>query len=399
MLKNIQEKLAQNNVNYIYLNFIDLAGDVCSKGVLTHELIRTEHISINNGISVNGGIVNNGKMGNWLLLRPIIDSFDVIELCGAEKKIAYFLCDIVNSRLDSRDILSKAELYAKQNGYVPFCGLSLTYKMLESQTSAGGNYHTILGSPNNLLHLDIMDTLQKSNFDVEAFMQMESSYNGIEFVPETLLKSVDKLLLSRWISKLVAERYNYKIQYGSPTPLMYPIHLSVWNTKKNKNLFFDPDGDMELSEIGRSFIAGVLANFDIIDLIIKALSFEKKSFLITKNISNSNDNSFLCCPLYFIEKEKHERIGWSKRVLIRGITPETNLYIVLAAIVLFGINGIVQKIKMEDYIDSVHNNESIPIPQKIEYLKNNELLRDVFGRAFVDYIVEESVKKHETNNR
>lgn len=156
---------------------------------------------------------------------------------------------------------------------------------------------------------------------------------------------------------------------------------------------------MELSEIGRSFIAGVLANFDIIDLIIKALSFEKKSFLITKNISNSNDNSFLCCPLYFIEKEKHERIGWSKRVLIRGITPETNLYIVLAAIVLFGINGIVQKIKMEDYIDSVHNNESIPIPQKIEYLKNNELLRDVFGRAFVDYIVEESVKKHETNNR
>ena len=395
MLKNIQEKLSTNNVNYIYLNFADLNGDICSKGVMTHELIRTEHISINNGISVNGGIINNGKMGEWLLLRPIVDSFEIIDLYGAEKKIAFFMCDVVNSQLDSRDILSKAERYAEQNGYIPYCGLSLTYKLFGTKTNDDEkNYYTVLGSPNNRIHLEIMDMLRKSNFDVEAFMQMENSHSGIEFVPETLLKSVDKLLLSKWISKSIAEINEYKIEYSAPKPLMYPIHLSIWNTKKDTNLFFDPEGEMELSDIGRSFIAGILANFDIIDLIIKAISPEMDSSGYTKSISSRNDNSFLCCPMYFIEKEKYERVGWSKRVIIRGITPRTNVYIALAAIVLFGVNGIVQKTRIEDHIDSAHDNDTTPISDKIKSIKNNELLRDVFGRTFIDYIVEESVKKY-----
>ena len=114
MFQKIKEKLIEENIIYVYLNFIDLFGRVRSKGVLVDELIKTEHISFENGVSINGSLIDKGLMGQWLLLVPILETFKIItiKVSGESQKIAYFLCETRNAIIDSRNILKKAEEYS-----------------------------------------------------------------------------------------------------------------------------------------------------------------------------------------------------------------------------------------------------------------------------------------------
>lgn len=378
-IESIVNQIEENQVNIVYFNFIDPMGTLRTKAVLSREIVRTLHISLEDGVSVNGNLLPGYQDENkWFRVIPDIETFCILPAGPKQTyREASIMCSISNTLFDSRKILKRLMERAASMGFFPMSGMGFSYGIKNIHAFEGnGPYQLIPGSDISQFNATLVENLINAGIDIESFMAYGPMHNGIELVPQGLNKSADQISLCGFIARSLGLQYSKQVTLDYPFENACPVHMSIWSGTHDRNLFFDPKGKMEYSELAWSFVAGILANFDEIFAVIQATSGLAPTVPVRKTFSNTDMQCVLGTPEFFVEKNKKARVGWSKRCVFRGIQAESNIHLVLACVYLAGLDGIERRLLPEDYSNPEYDSCSANITKKRQLLRENNLFRE-----------------------
>ena len=383
-IEKIKKELKEKEIQNIYLNFVDFTGNVLTKMVGVQELINNTHVSWFDGISINGNLIQDFKddrENDWLVILPDPFSFRIIPFLKDEnQRAALIFCSIKNTSLDTRGLLKKAVSEFQELEMTPMFGTEFIYSIEEREYQ--NFYETLATNKRTIFQNNLVNELLKANIDIEYYLPYGETHNRIDLVPDVADVAADKLWTANWFARNLAHKENMKISFKNIEKLNLsscPIHMSLWKGKREKNLFFDGEDKFELSQLGKSFMNGILYHEKSLKALATATSNEPQKYYRTK-ISVTRGNSLLQVPLYFNEKQKQDRIGWSKRCIYNGLNASQNYYLMFAAILYAGLYGIQNKIEPVKNIEV----DSYTKKELIDNLKGNEYFTEKLGTKIID---------------
>jgi glutamine synthetase len=170
---------------------------------------------------------------------------------------------------------------------------------------------------------------------------------------DTLLTMADKLMLYKYVVKSVARAHGLTATF-MPKPIFQDngsgmhVHSSLW--KDGEPLFYSELGYAGLSDIGRWYIGGLLKHAPAI-LAFAAPTTNSYKRLVPGyeapvNLVYSQRNRSACCRIPIYSKSPK-----AKRVEFRCPDPSANPYLAFSAIVMAGIDGVLNKIEPPDPVD------------------------------------------------
>ena len=173
---------------------------------------------------------------------------------------------------------------------------------------------------------------------------------GIRF--NTLTRMADQLLIYKYIAKNVA-RKNGKTATFMPKPLFgdngsgMHCHSSLW--KGDKNVFYDESGYAGLSQAAKYYIGGLLKHAPALLALTSPTtnSFRRlvPGYEAPVNLAYSQRNRSAICRIPVTKNSK------AKRVEFRAPDASSNPYLCFSAILMAGLDGILNRIDPGDPAD------------------------------------------------
>ena len=255
---------------------------------------------------------------------------------------------------------------------------------------------------------DIVLELQKLGFEMEAsHHEVAPGQNEINFQFNDAIDACDKLQTFKLVVKNVAKRHNLHATF-MPKPIPgingSGMHTNCsLSTKENGNVFYDPDGFMQLSDTARYWIAGILEHARGFTAVTNPLVNSYKRLIPGYEApcyiaySDANRSALVRIPA---------TRGASTRTEIRSVDAAANPYLAMSVILAAGLDGIERKlntvkpVSINLYELSREDREAMGIQNLPSTLMNalKELKQDsVIKEALGDYVFEKfySAKKAE----
>ena len=384
-IEKIKKELKEKEIQNIYLNFVDFSGNILTKMVGVQELINNTHVSWFNGISINGRVLHDfcdKKSNDWLVILPDPFSFKVIPFLKNEnQKAGVIFCSIKNNYLDTRGLLKQAVYDFKKQEITPMFGTQLIYSISTDYEEKQDFYKTLATNRSTIFQNNLVNEILKSGIDIEYYMPYGKTHNRIDLVPDVADVAADKLWTSKWFAENLAYEKNIKISFNNienSNLSSCPVHMSLWKGKREKNLFFDGEDKFELSQLAKYFMNGILYHQKSIKALLTVTSKEAPKNYQTK-ISANRGNSLIQVPLYFNEKQKKDRIGWSKRCIYNGLNADQNYYLIFAVLLYAGLYGIQNKLEGIEKIEV----DAYTKEEMISNLEENTYFKEKLGEKLI----------------
>ncbi|MGA2863144.1 MAG: type I glutamate--ammonia ligase [Verrucomicrobiota bacterium] len=247
--------------------------------------------------------------------------------------------------------------------------------------------------------------IEKGHHEVATAGQAEIDYRF-----ETLVKSADAMMVYRYVIKNVARRHG-KTATFMPKPLFgdngsgMHTHQSLW--KKGKPLFAGNEY-AGLSKLALNYIGGLLKHAHSLCAFCSPTTNSYKRLVpgyeAPVNLAYSSRNRSACIRIpTYSESPK------AKRIEYRPPDPACNPYLAFAAMMLAGVDGILNKIDpgepMDKNLYELPPEEMAKVPQILGSLeeaimaleKDHEYLLkgDVFSMDFIDMWIAAKRKEHD----
>ena len=191
----------------------------------------------------------------------------------------------------------------------------------------------------------------------------------INLVYDEMISMADNVIAVKNLVKVKAKRKN-KVATFMPKPIFgdnasaMHTHQSLW--KKNSNVMYDQDDEVaQMSQIGRYYVGGILNHASALCAISNPTTNSYKrlvpGFEAPVNVcwGLANRSTAIRIPMYNRNQEK------SKRIEYRVPDPTANIYLLEAALLLAGLDGIKNKIDPGDPIEE--NVYKLSLEKKREY--------------------------------
>ncbi|KAG0602776.1 hypothetical protein M758_10G039700 [Ceratodon purpureus] len=184
------------------------------------------------------------------------------------------------------------------------------------------------------------------------------------------LATADKHTFFKFMAKSVAEKHGFRATF-MPKPFVNKTgngahcHVSVWNPDGSSNLFHDKDGELGLSELAYNFLAGVLENSQA---LVAILNPTVNSYKRIDGQSTASGSSWAPCTVSYTGNNRTHllRIPDEGRFELRLADGAVNPYLLQAAILASGLDGIDKKLKAPERCDW---NGHLPPPPNAPALK------------------------------
>src|SRR5678809_636633 len=197
-------------------------------------------------------------------------------------------------------------------------------------------------------------TMQNSGLIVECHHHevATAGQTEIDLQFDSLVKSADSMMLYKYIVKNVANQYGKTVTF-MPKPIFQDngsgmhTHQSLW--KGNKPLFAG-DGYAGLSQMALWYIGGLIKHGPALSAIIAPTTNSYKrlvpGFEAPVNLAYSRRNRSAACriPMYSASPK-------AKRVEFRPPDPSSNPYMAFAAMVMAGLDGVLNKVDPGEPLD------------------------------------------------
>ena len=295
-----------------------------------------------------------------------LDTFVIYPWRPQTGKVARFICDVYTPAGepfdgDPRGILKKQMEEAKKLGYEFNVGNECEFFLF--QTDENGRPTTKTNDEAGYFDLDPVDmgtdarrdiclTLEQMGFEIEAsHHEVAEGQHEIDFKYADALTTADNVVTFRLAVKTIAKKYGLHATF-IPKPIFgingSGMHTNMSLFKDGKNAFFDPAGELQLSDTAYSFIAGVLKHVAGITAVTNPLVNSYKRLVpgyeapcyIAWSASNRTD----------IIRIPASR-GAGTRVELRSPDPSTNPYLCLACCLAAGMDGIKNNLPAPDSVD------------------------------------------------
>jgi glutamine synthetase len=169
---------------------------------------------------------------------------------------------------------------------------------------------------------------------------------------DKLVKSADNMMLYKYIIRNVANQYGKTVTF-MPKPLFADngsgmhVHQSLWNGDKP---LFAGDGYAGFSQMGLHYIGGLLKHARALSAIIAPTTNSYKRLVpgyeAPVNLAYSRRNRSAACriPMYSASPK-------AKRVEFRPPDPAANPYLAFSAMLMAGLDGVINKIHPGEPLD------------------------------------------------
>jgi glutamine synthetase len=450
--KDILKKIEEEDIKIVDIRFIDLIGTWQHFSIPAHAL---DEDVFEEGLGFDGSSIRGWKAIDESDMLVIPDASTAFIDPFTEESTLNIICDIVEPDTKEsyhrhpRSVAKKAEEYLKSTGIADtaFFGPELEFFIfddvkyeVQSNTafyqvdSTEGVWNTAADEEPNLGHkirhkegyfpvpptdslqdlrTEMVLELERANIEVEAHHHEVATAGqteiDIRFAPLTL--QADNVLKYKYITKNVALMFGKTVTF-MPKPLSgdngtgMHTHQSLW--KDGKPLFAG-NGYAGLSEMGLYYIGGILKHGKALAAFTNPTVNSYKRLVpgfeapINLAYSSRNRSASIRIPMYSPSPK-------AKRIEVRFPDPTANPYLAFSAMLMAGLDGIINKIDPGEPLDKniydlppeeLAKVEKAPenLEEALSSLENDYefLLRgDVFTediiRAWIDYKRENEVK-------
>lgn len=411
--EDILAMVEENGVKFIRLQFTDILGTLKNVAITDRQLEK----ALNNhcmfdGSSINGFVrVEESDM----YLRPDLDTFVIFPWRPQQGKVARLICDVYMPdgtpfEGDPRYILKKAINKAKDMGYTMNVGPECEFFLFEVdndgnptlKTNDKGSYFDL--GPIDLgenARRDMTLALEDMGFEIEtSHHEVAAGQNEIDFKYADALVTADNIATFKYVVKSIAQRHGLYATF-MPKPLHgvngSGMHINISLIKDGKNAFHNEEDELGLSSVAYNFIAGVLKHIKEICPITNPLVNSYKRLVPDYEapvyIAWSAKNR---SPLIRVPSAREE----GTRIELRSPDPSSNPYLVLACLLLAGLEGIKYNLEPPKCVDKNifdlnreerkrENIESLPesLHEAVAYMQKSDLVKEALGKNTFEYYI------------
>jgi glutamine synthetase len=256
------------------------------------------------------------------------------------------------------------------------------------------------------LRSEMVQTMLKCGLNIECHHHEVATGGQAEIDQrfDTLVKSADNMMLYKYIVRNVGYQYGKSVTF-MPKPLFgdngsgMHVHQSLWKASKP---LFAGDGYAGVSQLALWYIGGLLKHARAMSAIIAPTTNSYKRLVpgyeAPVNLAYSRRNRSAACriPMYSASPK-------AKRVEFRPPDPSANPYLAFAAMVMAGIDGVLNKIDPGEPLDkdiydlSPEEMKSVPsMPASLEealdclendhaYLLKGDVFTEELLESFINY--------------
>jgi glutamine synthetase len=359
----VLEMAKKHNVKFIWLWFTDILGFLKSFAITVEELEN----ALDEGMGFDGSSIEGFARidESDMIAMPDPSTFCLVPWRPQEtSSVARMFCDIVQPGGgpydgDPRRVLKDMLKKASEKGFTYYVGPELEYFYFKSDKhpeplDRGGYFDLIPSDIATGLRRETVLFLEDMGIGVEySHHEVAPSQHEIDMRYTDALTMADNVMTYRLIVKEVALKNGVYATF-MPKPIFgengsgMHVHQSLF--RGDKNAFFDPNDKDHLSDIGKSFIAGILHHAKEITLVTNQWVNSYKRLVpgyeapvyISWAVRNRSD--LVRVPMY---KPGHEK---ATRIEYRSPDPSCNPYLAFAVMLSAGLDGIEKGLELREQI-------------------------------------------------
>ncbi|GAA4615474.1 type I glutamate--ammonia ligase [Actinoallomurus liliacearum] len=416
--------LEERDIRFIRLWFTDVLGFLKSVAVAPAELEQ----AFAEGIGFDGSAVEGFARVYEadMLAKPDPSTFQVLPWRAESPGTARMFCDILMpdgspSFADPRYVLKRTLSRAADLGFTFYTHPELEFYLLGEQPDDGSEPTPVdLGG-----YFDHTPHRAAHDFRRNAIMMLESMGISVEFSHHEggpgqqeidlryadALTTADNIMTFRLVMKEVALEQGVHASFMPKPFTEYPgsgmhTHMSLF--EGDRNAFYEPGAEYQLSKVGRAFIAGLLRHAAEITAVTNQWVNSYKRLWGGVGASagaggeappyicwgHNNRSALVRVPMYKPQK------GHATRIEFRAPDTACNPYLAFAAILGAGLRGIEQGYELppgaEDDVWALTAAERRamgiePLPQSLDEaisaMERSELVAEVLGEHVFDFFL------------
>lgn len=410
--RDVFEIIKENDVRFVRLWFSDIHGQLKSFAIHVDEL----DVAFEEGMGFDGSSIKGFARidESDMIARPDPETFALLPWRPKEKAVARMFCDIYEPdgtpyKGDPRFVLKKALEKAKAMGFTNFyLGPELEFFYFKSDKAPetldeGGYFDYPLDAAEDLRRETIL-ALESMGIRVEySHHEVAPSQHEIDLRYSDALDMADKVMTYRVTVKEIARKYGLYATF-MPKPLFgqngsgMHTHQSLF--KGERNAFFDASDPYHLSDVAKSYTAGLLKHIREITLVLNQWVNSYKRLVPGYEApvyicwARRNRSALIRVPMYKPGKEKATRIE------LRSPDPACNPYLAFACMLYAGLLGVERRYKLSEptEVDVYHLTpeerrqmgiEELPgsLIEAIEIAEKSELLREALGEHIFNELI------------
>jgi glutamine synthetase len=397
VLRTIEER----NIRFIRLWFSDVLGTLKSVAIAPAELEN----AFEEGIGFDGSAIEGfaRHTESDMLAKPDPATFSILPWRTEAPGAARMFCDITMpdgspSHSDPRNVLRRTLDKAAKMGYTCYTHPEIEFFLFKSQPEKGvapvpvdqGGYfdHTpaVVGHD---FRRQAITLLEAMGISVE-FSHHEGApgQQEIDLRYADALSTADNIMTFRHVIKEVALEQGFYASF-MPKPFTdHPgsgMHTHVSLFEGENNAFYDAQAEFHLSQVGRSFVAGILKHAAEMTAITNQWVNSYKRLqgggeapsLI--NWGRSDRGALVRIPMYKPNKEN------STRIEFRSPDSACNPYLAYAVMLAAGLKGIEDGYVLEESEQA----EALPanLHEAIVAMEGSDLVRQTLGEHVFEFVL------------
>ncbi len=415
------EAAKASGIRFIQLQFTDIIGVVKAVTIPIHQLESSvRHGTWFDGSSIEG-FTRIAESDQYLM--PDMNTFAEIpwQRGDGPRGTARVICDVFTPRGepfvgDPRYVLRRQVERARKLGYIVNTGPELEFFLfrrdgdgriapLPHDQAGYFDFSTDLAQE---VRQDMVDALEAFGIRVEAaHHEVAEGQHEIDFEYADALRTADNAITFKFALKAVAQQHGLYATF-MPKPIHgingsgMHTHQSLWSIDDERNAFADPENKYGLSDVARSYMAGILTHARGMIAVLAPLvnsykrlvpGYEAPTYLTW---GRTNRSALIRVPMVSPGKSIE-----GTRIEVRCPDPSSNTYLAFAAMIAAGLDGVEKGLQLADPVEeSLFEMDATTIASKgikelpgtlgeaLDELERDEVIRDALGDHVLTHFLE-----------
>ena len=274
-VEDIKRIAKDENVRFLRLMFTDIMGTIKNVEVPVSQLNKVlENKMMFDGSSIEGFVrIEESDM----YLYPDLSTWMIFPWESEHGKVARLICDIYNPdgtpfAGDPRGNLKRALKHMQEMGFTAFnlgpepefflFKLDEDGKVTKTLNDKGGYFDFAPTDLGENCRRDIVLELESLGFEVEAsHHEVAPGQHEIDFKYADVIEACDNIQTFKLVVKTIARKHGLHATF-MPKPLFgingSGMHCNMSLFKDDQNVFFDPEGPLQLSQTAYHFLGGLI---------------------------------------------------------------------------------------------------------------------------------------------
>ncbi len=365
------EKATADGIRFVQLQFTDILGIVKAVTIPIHRMESSvKHGTWFDGSSIEG-FTRIAESDQYLM--PDMSTFCEIPWQKGEgpRGTARVICDVFLPRGepfagDPRHILRRQVERARKLGYLVNVGPELEFFLFRRDANGKiaplphdmAGYFDFSTDLAQEIRQDMVDALEAFGIKVEAaHHEVAVGQHEIDFEYSDAMRTADNALTFKFTLKAIAQLNGLYATF-MPKPIFgvngsgMHTHQSLYSIEQGRNAFADPDNKYGLSDLGRSYMAGILAHARGMTAVLaptvnsyKRLvpGYEAPTYITW---GRTNRSALIRVPMISPGKSIE-----GTRAEVRCPDPSANTYLAFAVLIAAGLDGVEKGLLLPDPVE------------------------------------------------